>query len=182
MKQYIDKYDYINDDTLEQYIREDLESVYPFHKDMFKMTFNQYKHYLKFSKDHHDCRVDKETGRHKFGAIGGGLSIIYRTNNEWYIMDKFIKCNGCNVEEKLEDTDIKLDIPEDKLQKAYEEYCKYGPSFNKVEFYRFNEIWEEYVESKSEQIEVNFMMTGLGYLIGIKTNDFIYSITDSSNW
>ena len=75
-----------------------------------------------------------------------------------------------------------LDIPEDKLLKDYENYCKYGPSFSKVEFYRFNAIWEEYVEGKGEQIEVGFMGTGLGYLISVQTSDFRYEITDSSNW
>lgn len=179
---YVDKYDYINNDTLEQYQTEALEKVYPIHQDMFKLTLNQYKHYLKFSKDHEDCRVDKATGRHKFGTIGGGLSIVYRTNNKWDIFDKFIKCHGCAIEEKLEDNDIELDIPADKLQKDYEAYCKYGPSFNKVEYYRFNEIWEEYVEEKDEQLEVGFMGTGLGYCINVKTKEFTYSITDSSNW
>lgn len=178
----IDKYDYINNDTLEQYKTEALEKVYPIHQNMFKLTPNQYKHYLKFSEEHKDCRVDKETGRHKFGTIGGGLSIIYRTNDKWDIFDKFIKCYGCDIEEKLEDTDIELDIPADKLQKDYENYCKYGPSLNKVEFYRFNEIWEEYVEEKGEQLEVGFMGTGLGELISVKTKDFIYSITDTTNW
>ena len=176
------KYDYINNDTLEQYQIEALEKVYPIHQNMFKLTPNQYKHYIKFSKDHEDCRIDKETGKNKFGTIGGGLSITYKTNNEWYMTDKFIRCHVCNTEEKLEDTDIELDIPEDKLLKDYENYCKYGPSLNKVEFYRFNEIWEEYVEEKGEQIEVSFMGTGLGYLISVQTSDFRYEITDSSNW
>jgi len=176
------KYDYINNDTLSQYQTDELERVYPFHRDMFKLTLNQYKHYIKFFKDHEDCRIDKATGRHKFGTIGGGLSITYKTNDEWYIMDKFIRCHGCDTKIKLEDIDIELDIPEDKLLKDYENYCKYGPSFNKVEFYRFNAIWEEYVKGKGEQIEVGFMGTGLGYLISIQTSDFRYEITDSSNW
>lgn len=179
---YVDKYDYINNDTLEQYQTDELEKAWTIHKEMFKLTLNQYKHYLNFSKDHKDCMVDKETGRHKFGTIGGGLSIIYKINNEWYMTDKFIRCHACNTEEKLEDTDIELDIQIDKLQKDYEQYCKYGPSLNKVEFYRFNEIWEEYVEEKGEQLEIDFMGTGLGYFINIKTKDFTYSITDTSNW
>jgi len=179
---YVDKYDYINNDTLEQYQTEALEKVYPIHKEMFKLTPNQYKHYLKFSKDHKDCRVDKETGRHKFGTIGGGLSTIYKINNKWYMTDKFIRCHSCNTEEKLEDTDIDIDMSEEKFQKHYEQYCKYGPSLSKVEFYRFNEIWEEYVEEKGEQLEIDFMGTGLGYLISVQTSDFRYEITDSSNW
>lgn len=176
------KYDYVNNDTLENYKDDYLEKMYSFHKEAFKLTLNQYKQYLKFSKDHKDCRVDKETGRHKFGTIGGGLSIIYRTNDKWDIFDKYIRCEGCNKEEKLEDVDIELDIPAYKLKKDYESYCKYGPSFNKVEYYRFNEIWEDYVEKKNEQLEVSFMGTGLGYLINVKTKDSTYSITDSSNW
>lgn len=176
------KYDYINNDTLSQYQTDELEKAWTIHKEMFKLTLNQYKHYLKFSKDHEDCRIDKATGRHKFGTIGGGLSTIYKTNNEWYMTDKFIRCQACNTEEKLEDTDIDIDMPEEKFQKHYEQYCKYGPSLNKVEFYRFNEIWEEYVEEKGEQIEVSFMGTGLGYLISVQTSDFRYEITDSSNW
>lgn len=176
------KYDYINNDTLSQYQTDELEKAWIIHKEMFKLTPNQYKHYIKFSRDHYNCRVDTKTYKNKFGTIGGGLSIIYRTNNEWYMTDKFIRCHACNMEEKLEDTDIELDITADKLQKDYENYCKYGPSLNKVEFYRFNEIWEEYVEEKGEQLEVGFMGTGLGYLISVQTSDFRYEITDSSNW
>ena len=176
------KYDYINDKTLDQYMNNALEAVYPYNKNMFKLTENQYKHYLKFLKDHKDCRIDKETGKHKFGTIGGGLSIIYKSNDQWDLFDKYVKCHGCSIEEKLKDTNIELDISEDKLQNDYEDYCKYGPSFNKVEFYRFNEIWNEYLEDKGEQLEVDFMGTGLGHTINVKTKDFSFDITDISNW
>jgi hypothetical protein len=175
-------YDYINNDTLNEYKTEELERVYEFHQDMFKLTFNQYKNYLKFVEDHKDCRIDKITGFNKFGTIGGGTSITYKSNNKWDIFDKLIRCHGCNIKENLEDTDIKLDISEDKLQKDYEKFCKYGPSFNKVEFYRFNAIWEKYIVDKGEQIEVSFMGTGLGYIISVQTSDFKYEITDTSNW
>lgn len=179
-----DKYDYINNDTLEQYKDDYLEKMYSFHPEAFKLTLNQYKHYLKFVEDHKDCRINKDTGYSKFGTIGGGTSIIFKTTKKdvWYIFDEYIKCEGCDIEEKLEDMDIKLDISEDQLMKDYEAYCKHGPSFNKIEYYRFNEIWEEYVEEKGEQLEVTFMGTGLGYLINVKTKNFIYSITDTSNW
>jgi len=176
------KYDYINKTTIDQYKDDDLEEAYPYNKNMFKLTKNQYKHYLKFLKDHKDCRIDKETGKHKFGTIGGGTSIIYKTNDKWDIMDKFIRCHGCDIEEKLEDTYIELDIPKDKFQKDYEDYCKYGPSFDKVEFYRFNEIWNEYIIDKGEQLEVGFMGTGLGHIINVKTKDFSFDITNTDNW
>lgn len=178
----MDKYDYINNDTLSQYQTDELERVYLFHQDMFKLTENQYKHYLKFLKDHKDCRIDKTSGLSKFGTIGGGLSIIYKSNDKWYIFDKYIKCHGCNIEEKLKDTNIDLDILEDKFLKDYEHYCKYGPLFNKVEFYRFNEIWNEYLEDKGEQLEVGFMGTGLGYIINVKTKNFSFYINDTSKW
>ena len=180
--EYLNKYDYINNDTLDQYKNEGMENVYQFHQIMFKLTFYQYKHYFKFCKEHYNCRIDSKTGRNKFGTIGGGLSVIYRTNDEWDMFDKFIKCEGCDIEEKLEDIDIELDISDDEIRKSYELYDKSSISLTKIEFYRLNEIYNEYVIDKGEQLEVRFMSTGLGHIVNIKTKDFLYCITDITNW
>ena len=175
------KYDYINDDTLNQYITEDLENSFDKHSLKFLLTENQYYQYLVFSKNHKDCLRDKKTGRHKFGTIGGGISIIYKFfNNKINI---YALCHSCKKEEKLidklpKDIDI-LEKDNEILKKEYEEFIKYGPKFNKVEFYRCNEILNEY---KNEEITISFMGTGLGYLKNIKTKEFSYDITDTSNW
>ena len=180
-----DKYDYINEDNLSLYETEALDNLYEDHDKMFTLSENQYYQYLVFCKEHKDCLRDKKTGRHNFGTIGGGISILYKI----YDKDKIsinILCHKCGIEKTLtderpENIDI-LDADDKTLKKDYENFCKYKHKFNKVEFYRFSEIWKEYVEDKNEDIVISFMGTGLGDLKNIKTKEFSYDITDTSNW
>ena len=178
------KYDFINENNLVDYQTDSLEYAYEIHQTMFNLTKYQYKRYLAFIGKHHDCLVDSKTYKPKFGAIGGGISIIYKTTDKSNIeiLDKFVKCYGCNDIEQLIDEDIDFNISDEELEIKYQNYCKYPNKLNKVEFYRFNEIYEEYVENKKEQLEIDFMSTGLGSIVNIKTKDFSYDITDTNNW
>ena len=171
------KYDYISSETLEQYKTEELEKAFLKHKLMFKLTKNQYKQYLAFRKKHKECLYDPVTLRHRFGTIGGGISIIYKTNKNNSEIDKYVKCHWCNAEEKLEDKDIDFEISEEELNKEYERQCQYGVDLSHVEFYRLNEIWKDHKE-----LTISFMGTGLGYLINVKTNKESFDITDTSCW
>ena len=180
-----DKYNYINEDNLNLYETDALNIFYEEHSTMFTLSENQYYQYLVFCKEHKDCLRDKKTGRHKFGTIGGGISIVYKIYSKDKI-DKYIICHACNKEIQLtnelpDNLDI-LNKDINILKEDYESFCKYKPKFNKVEFYRFSEIWKEYVEDKNEEIVISFMGTGLGDLKNIKTKEFSYDITDTSNW
>lgn len=180
-----DKYNYINEDNLNLYETDALNNFYEEHNTMFTLSENQYYQYLIFCKEHKECLRDKKTGRHKFGTIGGGISIVYKIYNKDKI-DLYVICHACNKEIKLID-----ELPDNleilnkdinQLKEDYENFCKYKPKFNKVEFYRFSEIWKEYVEDKNEEIVISFMGTGLGDLKNIKTKEFSYDITDTSHW
>ena len=170
-----DKYDYINENTLDKYITDTYENMY--NNQDFTLTKKQYYQYLEFCEEHKDCLRDKNTGKHKFGTIGGGISLIYfpRLNNIYVI------CYGCNEIKKLDCKDIDIDSSKlEELNKKYDEYCKYNKcKLNHVEFYRLIEILNEYDE---EDIELSFMGTGLGDIINVKTKEYQYDITDISNW
>lgn len=180
-----DKYNYINDDNLNLYETDVLNNFYSEHDLMFELSENQYYQYLVFCKEHNDCLRDKKTGRHKFGTIGGGISIVYRIYNKDKI-DIYAVCHACNKNIELldkipENIDI-LKKDNKTLKEDYETFKKYHPKFNKVEFYRFSEIWKEYIEDKNEEIVISFMGTGLGDIININTKEFSYDITDTSHW
>ena len=180
-----DNYNYINNDNISSYETDSLNYIYEEHDSMFILSENQYYQYLVFCKEHTDCLRDKQTGRHKFGTIGGGISLLYKIYNK-YNIESYVLCHACNKEIKLiDELPDNLDILNkdiDTLKNDYEHFCKYNPKFNKVEFYRFYEIWKEYIEDKNEEITISFMGTGLGYLKNIKTKEFSYDITDTSNW
>ena len=95
-----DKYNYINENTLNLYETDALNNFYEEHDTMFILSENQYYQYLIFCEEHKNCLRDKKTGRHKFGTIGGGISIVYKIHNKDKI-DKFVLCHGCNKEIKL---------------------------------------------------------------------------------
>jgi len=178
--QYVDKYDYINTNTLNKYIDPELELIYKNDiNDVFKLSKEQYKQYLIFIKNHKNCLVDCNL-RHRFGTIGGGIIIKYKVNynyEEKFLIFKFVKCEYCKDEEALTGNIKDFEISDEELEQKYNNYYKY-PIFTKVEFYRFMEIYREYKES----LIVEVMGTGLGNLISVKTKNYIFSITDYSNW
>lgn len=170
------KYDYITENNLNDYITEDKEKLFEESKTWFKLTKNQYAQKLKFEKEHHDCLIDKDTMRHRFGTIGGGIVIKYKINKDTII--PFIKCEWCKENKELID-ELPENIDIQELDNRYERYSKYPDKFNKVEFYRFMNILEDF---KDESIEVGFMGTGLGDIINISVKDNNFSITDTSHW
>ena len=50
--------------------------------------------------------------------------------------------------------------------------------FDKIEFYRFMEIYNEH----KEPLIIKFMGTGLGDIIIVQTKDYIYDITNIDRW
>ena len=172
------KYDYINTETLDKFINPEYEKLYKTnYKTMFRLSKEEFKQYIKFCQDHRKCLY--EDGKSKFGTIGGGICLEYHINynNEEYLpFFKFVKCYGCNFTEKITNSDIKL---EDKnFENAYENHVKYGNKFDKIEFYRFMEIYKEY----KEPLIVVFEGTGLGNIITVKTKNYIYDITNTDSW
>lgn len=69
----------------------------------FRMNVNEYFRYNKFAEAHKDCRVDRETGRHKFGTIGGGLSVSFMSTGLGDIIT--VKCHACGEELDITDVD-----------------------------------------------------------------------------
>ena len=175
------KYDYINNDNIQEYINKEYELLYnEQYKNMFTLSLSQYKQYVDFYNNHKKCLIDEKTGRHKFGTIGGGIVKEYYIKNiedNSFVIDIHVKCLDCNDDEILQNKSV-IDV-NDNLINSYDLECKYGPKFDKVEFYRFMEIYNEY---KGEDLIIGFMSTGLGNLITVKTNEFEYNITNIDNW
>ena len=176
------KYDYINDNNINDYVNPEYEDLYKNkYNNMFMLTLPQYKQYIDFYYDHKKCLIDKKTGRHKFGTIGGGIVKEYKIKNiedSSFIFNIYVKCLTCNDEKELLTT-YNIDEITDELKTSYDVECKYGHKFDKVEFYRFMEIFNEY---KNEDLTVCFMSTGLGNVITVQTNEFVYDITNIDKW
>ena len=173
------RYDYINEKTIGNYISKDLDDLYVNFNDRFKLSDKQFKNYLKFCKDHKECKRN-EDGTNKFGTIGGGTSFNYALNycaEEMFPNFSFIgiKCHACNVIDNLGE-DCKGLTPKEK--KEYASHKQYGPGLTKIEFYRFMAIYNEF----QSPLELSIMGTGLGYLISVKVKNFVFDITDNSNW
>ena len=172
---FIDKYDYINAKTYPSFKTDEYENLYnELYKKMFLLTKSQYKQYYDFVQDHKKCLNNNES------TIGGRICLEYHirnTEDSPIVFDCFVKCNYCDDIIKLEDNfkEDKSENYDKKLLDSYELFIKYGTYFNKIEFYRFMEIYNDY---KDEEIIVSFTPTGLGNLINIKTKEFIYNITD----
>lgn len=173
------KYDYINEDNVNEYRTPYFDKIFKTINDSFLLTKEQYNSWIVFQNEHIDCRVDKENGRHKFGSNGGGSSLLFQINycsEEMFPRIGFIgaKCEGC---EKKDPLIKKYDDIKD-LDKRYESFQKYHFKFNLVEFYRFVEIYNEYKST----IEISWMGMGLGDLVSIKVKDYVFDITDNSHW
>ena len=173
------KYDYINEDTINDFKTSYYNHLFETINDSFIITKEQYNNWIHYQKEHEDCRIDKNSGRHKFGTIGGGSSLVFQINycaEEMFPKFGFIgaKCNGCDKISKL----TEKNEPIENLDKRYESFKQYGFKFNLVEFYRFIEIYNEY----KSPMTISFMGTGLGDIISIKVKDFVFDITDNSHW
>ena len=173
------KYDYITEKNVDDFRTPYYDRIFETINESFTLSKDQYNAWLYFQDKHKDCRVDKKTGRHKFGTIGGGSSLIFQINycsEEMFPRFGFLgaKCEGCGKIDPLTD---KFEDYKD-LDEKYENHTIYGFSLSLVEFYRFIEIYKEYKST----IEMSFMGTGLGDCISIKVKDFIFSITDTSHW
>jgi len=173
------KYDYINEDTIEDFKTPYYDKLFETINDSFIITKEQYNNWLYYQDEHKDCRIDKNTGKHKFGTIGGGSSLVFQINycsEEMFPKFGFIgaKCNACDKISKL----TGKNDPIENLDSRYEKFKKYGFKFNLVEFYRFIEIYNEYKSTMT----ISFMGTGLGNCISIKVKDFVFEITDNSHW
>lgn len=172
------EYDYINENNLSEYINDVDEMLFSKQDKWFKLTKNQYAQKLAFREKHHDCLIDKETKRHRFGTIGGGIVIKYKMYSDSIV--PFIRCEYCGEELELKDEFPEdFNIPITELDKKYEIECKYPDKLNKVEFYRLLQILKDV---NYNPIEIGFMGTGLGNLVSVKTKNYIYSITDCSHW
>ena len=177
---HYNKYDYINNNTINDYINSEYENLYINFNNMFKLSESQYKQYIDFYNEHKKCLIDQKTGRHNFGTIGGGIVQEYKIKkieDKTFIYNIYVKCLQCNNVKELITTD-NINITDD-FKKSYELKHKFNSKFDKVEFYRFMEIYNEY---KNEDLTVGFINTGLGNIINVKINDFIYDITNIDAW
>jgi hypothetical protein len=68
----------------------------------FRMGANEYYRYLQFSKNHKNCRVD-ETGKHKFGTIGGGVEVSFENTGLGPIIT--CRCKACGETVDITDSD-----------------------------------------------------------------------------
>ena len=176
------KYDYINEKNLNNYINPFYEKLFnEQYKNIFLLSLSQYKQYKDFYQEHKKCLIDVNTGKHKFGSIGGGIVIEYKIknieDNNLFVCNIYVKCLNCEIKNELiYTTDIKVS---DNLLSSYASNCKYGFKFDKVEFYRFMEILNDH---KYEDLIISFMSTGLGNIITVQTKDYIYDITNIDNW
>ncbi len=172
------KYSYINNDTLKDFINDKYEKIFnERNNNLFKMSSTEYANYKEFSLKHKDCRVDSKTGRNKLGAIGGGIDIEYKINYNYeeqlpFMSVNTVECLICNEKGNLESS-------KSKNYFDYDEYIKhYVPKFDKVEFYRFMEIYNEF----KKPLIIKIMETGLGTMFTIEVDDFIFDITNIDNW
>ena len=91
----IDNFDY---DT----ITEDSIANKDINEKEYKMNKVETARYNKFLEIHNKCLKD-ENGENKFGAIGGGISILFETTG---IGDVVVcKCGGCNKKVNITDYD-----------------------------------------------------------------------------
>lgn len=173
------KYDYINENNVDQFRTSYYDKIFEIINESFILSKETYNSWLWFLDSHRDCRIDKETGKHKFGTIGGGAELSFEINycsEEMFPKFNFknATCLSCNKSSKLS----KKKEQYENLDKRYESHKKYGYKFNIVEFYRFIEIYNEYKST----LTVSFMGTGLGDCISVKVKDYVFDITDTSNW
>lgn len=69
----------------------------------YRLSATEYFRMKKFYETHKECRVDPETGKHKFGAIGGGSSITFTPTGLGNLVS--VKCHGCGSEIDITDID-----------------------------------------------------------------------------
>jgi len=181
-QKYKHKYNYINTDTLNNYINPLYEKIYnEQYKTMFTLTPEQFKQYCDFIQEHKNHLYDIVDKKQKYGTIEGGIILEYKINYNYedkLPFFKFVKCLACNITEELNDK-TKNFVLDDKLLLSYDNHCKFGVKFDKVEFYRFMEIYHEY----KEPLIINFISTGgIGNTVIVKTNEYIFDITNIDNW
>ena len=172
------KYSYINNKTLKDFINDQYDKIFNERNDnLFKMTSTEYANYKEFSLNHKNCRVDNKTKNHKFGSTGGGINILYKINYNFeeslpLIVPYNIECLMCHKTESLESN-------KSKTYFDYNEYIQYYiPKFDKVEFYRFMEIYNEF----KKPLIIKVMNTGLSPIFIIEVDNFIFDITNTDNW
>lgn len=68
----------------------------------FRMGPNEYYRYKIFADKHKNCRIN-EDGSHKFGAIGGGLSVSFMGTGLGNIIT--CKCHACGETADITDSD-----------------------------------------------------------------------------
>jgi len=173
------KYNYINENNVDQFRISYYDKIFETINESFILSKETYNSWLWFLNSHIDCRIDKKTGKHKFGTIGGGAELSFDINycsEEMFPKFNFSKatCLSCKKTSKLS----KKKEQYDDLDKRYEYHKKYGYKLNLVEFYRFIEIYNEYKST----LTVSFMGTGLGDCISVKVKDYVFDITDCSHW
>ena len=171
------KYDYITDENLKSYENPEYEKMFnEIYKSMFQLTKNEYKHYLNFCNKHKKCLKNKDINP---ANIESGICLEYHVNynyEEYLPIYKIVKCYECKTEERLTDSDIEL--TDDNFEQSYYTHLKYSVYLDKVEFYRFMEIYKEY----KEPLIITFIPTGIGEVVLVKTKEFIYDITNIDNW
>ena len=181
---YMYKYDYVNNETLDNYINDEYEKLYnEKYKDMFTLTLSQFNQYINFCLEHKKCLVDIKTGKHRFGLVNNGIRKEFKIknveDNNLFLFKTFVKCLYCNAEiELINNQGSESDISDD-IKNSYEIECKYGFKFDKVEFYRFMEIYNDH---KNEDLTITFTNSGLGHVITVQTNEYIYNISNIDNW
>lgn len=137
-----------------------------------------------FSSKHYDCRVLPD-GRHRFGTIGGGFSERYYMSPDGNRFEVVAKCHGCNETYNISKAALEFqewpseEVKAKYIEKAEKNYS--GGYFSVVEYLRYLKFKED---RPGHTISVEFMGTGLGYLISIRdeeTGEYA-DITDTSCW
>lgn len=170
------KYNFIDAEYVDNHWTDDLGKQFLNNQNMFLLTKNQYKQFVNFCKIHKECLYDKKTMEHRFGAIGGGISLSYKIyKNDDKKIEPIVQCHYCHETKTLTNEDINVEI--DNFDDKYNRYIKYPNSLNKIEFYKFKEILSE-----NDYVNISFMGTGLGNIINVKTENESYDITDISQW
>lgn len=168
-----EKYDYINIKTINQ-LRDRITEFFwdKYAYKLFKLDSLQLQQISNFEKKHSSC-VRKENGMNKFGTIGGGFELVYKINyNQEELMlprcnFEYVQCLDC--EEKDECINSSVEMTNKKF---------HYPKFDKIEFYRFMEIYNEY----KQPLTIKITGTGLGWIFDIYVEDFIYNITNVDSW
>ena len=170
------KYDYINNDNIEEYKKEFpyyLKLYNNLNNNMFILTKEQYQQYIDFLDEHKQCLLNNDD-------INNGIVLEYHINystEELLPFFNYVKCYICGTEYELKDNNKEVELS-DKIFNSYEIFLKYKNKFDIVEFFRFMEIYNEY----KEPLIIRFINTGIGNSITVQTKEFIFNISNVDNW